>query len=317
MPSKFYPWDFKTVRPEILKARENGVFLFHSGDAELERFFLGRLRKRLDQDQQSYQIVMGGDLKADWLIETFTTQSLFFSQESLIILSAELLSKEVRNALKQLELADDPRFILLCVSGKLGNLDELTKEKHITHFALMMPPPWEEIKLLDYLASELSYPLPHLCRQYLLEAIDHTVADFVQAIRLLKLHCPDPLKLTASHWIELLPSKRLEQFQWGVLFAQKKKRFFHELAEKDLDDKELMIFFKFMQSYLLKMMDQSYLQKKKSPSKFDREIQTLALNWGEKELQGALHLFAELEILAKRKDPWLSTRLRQEYLKRV
>jgi len=58
------------------------------------------------------------------------------------------------------------------------------------------------------------------------------------------------------------------------------------------------------------MIDHSYVEKKRAPSKYDREIMALSKQWRENELLSALHLFGELEVKAKRKDEMLMNDLR-------
>jgi DNA polymerase III delta subunit len=316
VPSKFFPWDFRVHRPQILKNDDRGIISFMSLDPMLEGFFLNRLKAEFKLSGVHAHFMIGTDLSRDWIRENLQGSSLFFAHEPVVILCGETMSVDSKDALAQASQALSDRVVLLCSSKKNMALDERLKPHIAQELVLNLPPPWEMPKLLDYLADEFGYALAPKVKAYLLEAIEPTIALYCEAINRLKLDSPDPRALTIERAKDLIALKRVDSFEWAARFARKDVSFFHELLDRDPDYVELQLFFRFMQNYFLKMLDPSYLNKKKAPSKFDREIMAFKNQWKEPEIKRALHFFAELEILAKQKHPRLEARLRVEQLQR-
>lgn len=287
-----------------------------SADPLIEGHFLQRLKAGLKSRERVYQILVGADISKNWVKETFQGPSLFFDDEILIVLRAEDILLEGKQALLEAKEELESRQVLLCSTSKNMAQDERLKKCVAQDFSIIMPPPWDMPKLLDYLALEYNYPLPPAVRTFILDAVEPQVSDFSDAIITLQLESPDPQKLTLERARELIALKRWDYFQWAAQFARKDKRFFCELVSRGLSDKELLSFFRFMQTYLLKMLDPSYLIKKKGPSKFDREIEALAKQWLGPEIVKAMNLFSRLEKKAKEGHFLLETQLKTEHLQR-
>jgi hypothetical protein len=308
VPSKKWnPWDFKQVRPTVLHQNDRGVIGFCAQDSMIEHFFIERLKEEYRQRGASFKMLTGNDLTKNWIEQELLQPSLFFQEEVIIVLQAELINADAKALLAQSVELMSERTVLLCSWKKSLSLDERLKNVLSEDHVLMLPPPWDMPKLLDYLALEVDYILPPQVRHLVLDVIEPDVESFVDALLKLKQAASDPRELTlevARDWLSL---SRMDHFEWGARFAKKDKYFFRDL---ELFDRDLGHFFRFMQSYLMKMIDHSYVQKKRAPSKFDREIMALSKQWKKNELLSALHLFGELEVKAKRKDEMLWNDLR-------
>jgi DNA polymerase III delta subunit len=308
VPSKKWnPWDFKQVKPTITQPTDRGLIAFCAQDSMIEHFFIERLKEDHRQRGVVTKILTGSELTKHWIEQELLQPSLFFQAETLVVLQAEMMSAEAKSTLSAGASLLSDRLVLLCSWKKPLSLDERLKGALSQDHILMLPPPWEMPKLLDYLASEVEYVLPPQVRHLVLDVVEAEVVSFTDALIKLKQASPDPLLLTVETAREWLSLSRMDPFEWGARFAKKDKHFFRDL---ELFDHDLGHFFRFMQNYIMKMIDHSYVDKKRAPSKYDREIMALSRQWRENELLSALHLFGELEVKAKRKDEMLLNDLR-------
>lgn len=308
MPSKKWnPWDFKQVKPTIVSALERGVIGFCAQSSQIEHFFLERLKEDHRQRGIVLKMLTGHELSKHWIESELLQPSLFFQAETIIVLQAESINAEAKACLSQHASALNERLLVLCSWKKSLSLDDRLKNVISEDHVLQLPPPWEMPKLLDYLALEVNTILEPRVRHLVLDMIEPEVESYLDALIKLKQASEDPRLLSVEVAREWLSHSRMDPFEWGAKFAKKDKHFFRDLIEVDRD---LAYFFRFMQGYLMKMLDHSYVEKKRSPSKFDREIMALSKQWKNSEMLAALHLFGELEVKAKRKDEMLVNELR-------
>lgn len=289
---------------------------FFAQEAALETFFLDRFKAELRQRGQAYQIVLASEVSARWVEDNLIHRSLFFSEESLIILQAELLSPEAKAKMAEAQAGLGERVVLLTSPKKDLGKEAVLKDVLDLSLTLTLPPPWEVPKLLDYLATELSYPIAPKIRAYMLDVLDPTVEAFLAALWRLVHSFPNPEEIELELVRELIEKSRVDYYLLAARFARRERGFFDELMGMTIDTVSLGLFFRFMQTYLLKMLDSSYVEKKRSPSKYDRELMALAKGWRPDELIRAMHQFGELEVLAKERSDELEPRMVRLQLQR-
>lgn len=314
MPSKWPAWELRKARPDIVKTDQNGVVYFHAFDPYIEAFFTKRLRAAFRHSERELLILLGSELSSDWVEENLHQVGLFSSQESYLVLCAEEMSEEVKKTLSKAPLNLEQRALILCSWKGSESLDKLAKKIQADVVKVQSPPFWEYDKLLDYLADEMQMPLSFPIKSYLLEALAPTCDEFVEAIKMIKLHADEKGHIELAAVQELVRPGHLKRFELAESFAQKKKSFFDELLKLELADKELIEFFRFMQGHLLKMLDTSYAEKKKRLSKYDKALMAHSRLWKPDQLKRAIHHFSELEMMAKKKEKTLKEKMRQNYL---
>jgi len=104
---------------------------------------------------------------------------------------------------------------------------------------------------------------------------------------------------------------KFDTFLFARLWASKKhQNFFEKILPFVNDTLEMIKFFGFMQSHILKMADTSCLNEKSRRSKYAKEIELHSRMWTKDELRDEMRFFGECEILAKRKSSQLTNFLR-------
>lgn len=314
MPSKWPVWELRKTRPDIVTAGHEGAVYFQAYDPYIEAFFTQRFREAFKRQDRELLVLLGSEISTDWVEENLFQVGLFSSHESYLILCVEELSEEVKKKMASAELSLTGRSLVLC-SWKGGDpLDKMAKKMKAEVLKVQPPPFWEYDKLLDYLADEMSLPLSFPVKNYLLEALAPTCGEFLEAIKMIKLHADENGHVDLAHVQELIRPGHLKRFELAESFAQKKKNFFDELLKLELEEKELIEFFRFMQGHLLKMLDTSYANKKSRLSKYDKALMAHSRLWKPDQLKRAIHHFSELELMAKRKEKALKEKMRQNYL---
>lgn len=314
MPSKWPVWELRKTRPDIVSSAHEGALYFQAFDPYVEAFFTKRLRAAFRRNERELLILLGAEITSDWVEENLSQVGLFSSEESYLILCSEDLSEEVKKTIINAELDLKGRSLIFCSWKGSDSLEKMTKKMKAEALKVAPPPFWDYDKLLEYVADEMSYPLSYPVKNYLLEALAPSCSEFVEAVKTIKLHADENGHIELEEVQELIRPGHLKRFELAESFAQKKKNFFDELLKLELEEKELIEFFRFMQGHLLKMLDTSYAYKKNRLSKYDKALMAHSKLWKSDQLKRAIHHFSELEMMAKRKEKALKEKMRQNYL---
>ena len=146
---------------------------------------------------------------------------------------------------------------------------------------------------------------------YLTDAIPDNSGEIINALKTIKLNFGSS-QYNLLDVKKIIASTRLDQFKLASLFGKRNfLDFFRELEKLPLDTEDQIGFYRFMQGHLFKLMDISYIAKKPRPSKYDKEIQAHAALWDRPMLQKSIRSFAELEIEAKKKNPYIKDKVRE------
>lgn len=309
MSSKWRPWDFLKHHPEVIDKDKPSLTVLYCTDPFVERI----LRNKLDFKNwfgQSSLIISSIEFTPDWVEENVLTLSLFGGDQPICVLQGSHLSAQSKRFIIENDLNDTGRHLIVFMNGDKKFFNEWQKKGKGNFLEVEEPKFWEFGKLLTYFADEMSIRLPMNIQNYLLEAVPQKSSDMVNALKSIRLSFgTGPYNLEAIKTI--IPPTRLDQFKLASLLGAKKLvEFFRELEKLDMDFEDQMLFFKFLQGHLFKLVDTSYVDKKPRPSKYDKEILAHGALWDREELQKLIRSFSELEIEAKTKSPYIKEKVR-------
>ncbi|MFT6069764.1 MAG: DNA polymerase III delta subunit [Bacteriovoracaceae bacterium] len=309
MSSKWRPWDFLKHHPEVIDKDNPGLSVLYCSDPFVERI----LRNKIDFKNwfgQSALITSAMEFTPDWIEENILTLSLFGSDQPICVLQAGHLNAATKRFILENDLNDSGRHLIVFMNGDKKFFNEWQKKAKGSFLQVEEPMFWEFGKLLTYFADEMSMRLPMNVQNYLLEAVPQKSSDMVNALKSIRLSFgAGPYQLDQIKTI--IPPTRLDQFKLASLLGGKKLTlFYRELEKLQMDPEDQMLFFKFLQGHLLKLIDTSYVDKKPRPSKYDKEILAHGVLWEREELQKLIRSFSELEIDAKTKSPYIKEKVR-------
>ena len=297
-------WDF-TKKHRGWPAK--GLAGIQSFDAISEKLLLSRrfiLAKH-------WRTILGDELTITLLERSFQGYHLFPQDNHIQILHAEKIPTQTGEYLLQNSFTIKSGALLLAFAKESPLFKKLTQKNPDAFFKIESPKFWQADKLLDFLCQELQTPLPFIIKSYLIDALPMTTMDYVTALTRIKLHFPDPKSAEITQVKNIVTPCKLDQFALANLYARRKVIPFLKIVEKSNADFEALIsLFSFMQRHLLRLLDPSYIKHKTHPSKYDREVATHAKLWQPEEICRQMKLFGNLEILAKKRSVFLTTRLR-------
>jgi DNA polymerase III delta subunit len=309
MSSKWRPWDFLKHHPEVIEKDSPGLTVLYCTDPFVERI----LRNKINFKKwigQSALILSGLEFTPDWIDENILTLSLFGGDEPICVLQGGHLSAQSKHFILENDLNASGRHLIVFMNADKKFFNEWQKKGKGNFLEVEDPKFWEFGKLLTYFSDEMSMRLPMNIQNYLLEAVPQKSSDMVNALKSVRLSFgTGPYDLEQIKII--IPRARLDQFKLASLIGSKKLvEFFRELEKQQMDPEDQMLFFKFLQGHLFKLMDTSYIEKKPRPSKYDKEILAHGVLWEREELQKLIRIFGELEIDAKSKNPYIGQKIR-------
>ena len=227
------------------------------------------------------------------------------------------MEKRTQTFFREQEWSWGQRFGVMVFAPRSAFFEALKKEKKGQLFKIEAPRFWEGEKLWEFICQKMSVRFSPPVRRYLLDSLPHEVRDFIGVIKHLKLHFPDTGKITLEEIESIVEPSTLNSFELATVFNEKKFNVFFEFLWKThLDFDTLRSFFSFMQGHLGRLADPSYLQKKRTRSRYDKSIEFFSQKFNLEELRTYCRLFGELEILAKQKSLKLKGALRWEQLQK-
>ncbi|OUR96329.1 hypothetical protein A9Q84_08210 [Halobacteriovorax marinus] len=315
MPSsKWFPWDFQKSCPNTIDIKKPGLHAIQFCDEFISHILLENLPKELSENGALFK-VNAADLTPDWFEEKFLTMSLFGTQDSYLVIESHNLNAKTKKWLEENPFEITDKFLIFSFPKSSKIFDSFSKKLKGEFIKIEAPRFWEGMQHLEFICDYFDLSLPMNVKNYLLQSLENSSYEFYQAANLIQLYFPGGSHIKLEYIQKLIRSNKLDHFALASMFGTKRRAdFFNLLSSKELDFEQMRFLFNFMQGHLFKMMDTSYCDGKARLSKYDKEILSHSKAWGRDELQVELHLFGELEVEAKSKNPLLKNRLRLEYL---
>lgn len=300
MPSK---GRFTDLLNQVKWSSLGGVQCFLAHDPLVFQF----IKRKLQQDRE-LKVVFAEELSISWLEEKFIELSLFSSNESFFVYNAHLLSGDTLAFIEEKvspELVE--RALFLNFLGKASIKAKLQKRSFsVTEFEDVKF--WEYEKVIMFLASYFSMKIPSRAHSIILDQIENDLNSLYSFISQLSLYSREP---SLEQIQSLIQKDRIDLFELASHLSKKNlSQFYKELTfliENRFD--ELIGALSFLQGHLFKILDPSYMQKKKKLSQYDQQIQVASKQWTQAELFEKIKEFSEFLVLAKEKNNNLSSRV--------
>ena len=311
MFSSFFPWEFKNNFPTLLKEGVFGPYALSCYDPFLEKIFLNSIPSHFLEDGK-WVVLNPDEVTVDWLEDNLNSFDFFSSSQSYKVLMSENLSPTVQEYLLEKDLDWGNRYFLMSFQKENKFFDKLKKKAEVQSYKIKSPNFWDYDKLMKFLCEQMSIPLSFQVQRFLVETIPSEAAEYVHVLKQIAL-LGIPLKqVTVEHVKKEIHDHKFDNFLLARLWGSKRhEEFFKRLLPFSHDQVEMIKFFSFLQSHILKMCDLSYIEAKKTkPSKYDKEIEVHSKMWTGAELRDELRFFGQCEILAKQKSKELTQNLR-------
>ncbi len=313
MSSSFFPWELRANLPNLLKEKEFGLYALSCYDPFLEKIFLSTIPGHF-LGETGWSVLNPQDLGARWVEENLLTMDFFSVDQSYKVILAENLDPVVVEQLQSEKIDWQNRFFLLSFQKENKCFESLKKNKSVHTIKIKEPRFWEYSKLLKFLCEQTNVPIPYDVQNYIVDTVVNSPGDFLHDLKRLALSGIEPKSLSVKDAKNYITVGRLDQFELARLFSEKKHReFFLKLLALNNDYTALMLFFRFIQGHIIKLIDPSFIAAKARASKYDKQIEGHSRLWKEAELKDELRFFSRLEIMAKSK----SDQLNQEIKLRV
>ncbi|MGK0368123.1 MAG: hypothetical protein ACI9QD_001264 [Thermoproteota archaeon] len=313
MLSKWQVWDFFSAHPGALK-EFTGLSSFRFFDPLIVRIFKEKLQDNKNLPS-GFTSISGSTLTKEWIENNLISLSLFGNSDSYYIFQAEEIPKDSFEYILGDSLLLDDRFLTLSFNKDCPLWRKLSTKKYNSS-DIQGPKFWEFNILLDYLIDYYEIRLSYEAKNYILKFIDHSVVSFSNALNIIKLNYGDQKEISIQNIQSVIKPNKFDQFALAAEFAMKKYSLFYENVLKIGDDfNSLRSLFMFLQSHLIKIADTSYSSSKNRLTKYDKEVMSCSKLWKSEDLQEAIQLFGELEVMAKQKSQQLLFTLRRECLK--
>jgi len=310
MFSSFFPWEFKSNYPTLLKEGSFGLYAFSCYDPFLEKIFLNSVPEHF-LDGGKWSVVNAQEITVNWLEDNLKTLDFFSSGQSYKVLMSEILSTPVQDFLLNEDIDWGNRYFLLNFIKENKFFDKLKKKQEVHCYKIKTPNFWENDKLMKFICEQMSLPVSYRIQSYLVEHVPAGVAEYIHILKKLTFLGRPIQSLSIQDIQQELERDKFDTFLLARLWGSKKhQNFFEKILPFTNDFLEMIKFFGFMQSHILKMVDTSYMASKSRPSKYDREIELHSKIWDELELRDELKFFGKCELLAKQKSSQLRNLLR-------
>ena len=314
MFSSFFPWEFKNNFPNLLQEGKFGLYALSCYDPFLEKIYQNSVPGHFLEGGK-WSVLNPQDITVDWLENNINTLDFFSAGQSYKVLMSELLSPAVQEFLLSEEIDWGNRYFLLSFQKENKFFEKLKKKKEVHTYKIKTPNFWEYDKLMKFICDQMSLPLAYPVQSFLVEHTPPEPAEYIHILKKLSLLGKPINSLTIEDVKEEMDQDKFDNFGLARLWASKKhKSFFKKLLPFIHNQVEMIKFFGFMQSHILKMADTSYLAGKPRPSKYDKEIDLHSKLWSKAELRDEMKFFGNCEILAKQKSGELTQVLRGRLL---
>lgn len=315
MHSKLKIWDFFKSGPKLISNDGAGIIALYCYDP----MAFNLLKETIDYSlfsEEKLNVKVGQELTTTWFDDNFKTLGLFGNSDSFLVHNANELDSDIKDqVLNPAELLLDNRFFLLNFAKDDAFFKKLEKSEseHIQTIRIQAPAFWEDSDLINFLCMHLNVYLAEDAKQLIKEAIPFELSAYYHALSQIKLSHPEGMNLRVADIQDLIQTSRIDTFGLAELFSGKKmNQFYRKLDELVENDNDVIQFFYFLHSHLIKLYDPSYLAKKSKLSKYDKRIQQHAQLWDKEQISKAIQYIGELLTLTKSKDDFLSVKIRRD-----
>jgi hypothetical protein len=307
--SSWKPWDFVKGSPYLIQESKPGIYVFYLSDIFLGRILQNRLERAAFTSGKLTKLV-GADISADWLENTFLGLSLFGGDESYLVLGSETTSVQAIEYLSSTKLPMDDRFLIFFIFGAKYK-KEVWKKIEANHIKVEAPKFWEMQKLLHFMSSELNVRLDYASQKLILENVEHQCSEFYSVLQNLSVLYPNHNELTSEQVKPFIALGKIDKFELASLYGRKRfANVYESLVQNEVSFEEYHQVFSFFRSHFIKLSDPSYMKKKGKLSKYDQEILLLSKNWSGDEIEKEIVKISDFEILSKQKSTQLKAKLR-------
>lgn len=309
MLSKWQVWDFyHQVLPNIDPGFKAIIFF----DPWIEYKIIQEIKLK-----NHYNTIPSFEITRDWLEDRLLGLSLFGEADPIIITQAEHLNSTVKEFIKDYQNELENKEVILSFTKDDPFIKSIEKNKAMSVFKVEAPKFWESQKLLNFILEMEQVRLTEEAKSFLLDSVAHDCSNLFYYINLFKVNYGNE-KVEVATVKQYLSTTRLDQFALASMFnAKKKNQFVETFLKTKVNAKEAILFFGFMLSHVIKLMDSSYLENKNYKSKYDKEILAFAGNWSKEELKASFNFFERCQLLAKKDfpalEPYLKYDLEQSY----
>lgn len=305
MPSKKQSFEITAI-DKVIKSLSNldGIYHISVPDEFCAKIICDGLDKNIKK-------LWPNDFNLDFIEqELLAAGGLFGSNGPFVVIDAQEIKSQIFDTFNyNRELISDS--IIFITKGRLPK--SFPTETHA--LALSAPKPWHFAQYLDIFSHYFGFKTSPQLKNFIEKSVEATASNYFNCCHILSHHADEHGNVSVEKAKSLIKVKKLDFFDQTDLFNQHNlKRFFLNLLLVEDDYALYLDFFRSFQGHVSKVMDPSYLNSKKSPSKYDRGIQMANKKWELSELVNFQQKMINFEILAKSKDFWLRDLLRREYL---
>lgn len=251
-----------------------------------------------------WDLIYGKEITNDWIDQNLAALTLFMDEKPVAILDAMDIKQAVWDYLLE-SIDKSPKKIYMFSSGREDNKrTKVFQHNEGIHFlSLKAPAFWDFDKLAYSLFKNAGLSISSETAAFLIMRLGQDFFEIQNALRICQLNYPKHKELSFQEVEVLFTSSRfLDKFRLASLLSQKKMSlFFEEVISADVDFEEFKLFFSFMISHCVKIIDPGYTKHKEKISGYDREIIQAHKVWNFRQLDFMIEHFSSLLIKVKQK----------------
>lgn len=317
MPFDLNPWEIRDKSNQIFSEVKK-IYSFSFFDPFIERLAL-KVAWKSNFPLSGMINVWGDELDIDWVNSNLLNSGFFSIDDSYFVWNSEKISKHVTEFIRDnISSISVPKLVFSAAGGKNSFHDFSKKSPDIISVSVKRPSPWTWIKYVRFLEREIGVKMDDSAREYILESAQQNSGDIIPLLKMVKsLQQERALeKVTKNDIDNLTASRVVDKFKLVSFLGNKDFiEFYKQLLDSFDDINQLRELLRFAQSYLLKIVDPSYVEDKGTVSSFDREILTVAPSWELAMLDLELKHISMLEIMSKSNQYRVWEEIRLRYLK--
>ncbi|GEM_PF-6915782 len=317
MPFDLNPWEIRDKSNQIFSEVKK-IYSFSFFDPFIERLAL-KVAWKSNFPLSGMINVWGDELDIDWVSSNLLNSGFFSIDDAYFVWNSEKISKHVTEFIRDnISSISVPKLVFSAAGGKNSFHDFSKKSPDIISVSVKRPSPWTWIKYVRFLEREIGVKMDDSAREYILESAQQNSGDIIPLLKMVKsLQQERALeKVTKNDIDNLTASKVVDKFKLVSFLGNKNFiEFYKQLLDSFDDINQLRELLRFAQSYLLKIVDPSYVEDKGTVSSFDREILTVAPSWELAMLDLELKHISMLEIMSKSNQYRVWEEIRLRYLK--
>lgn len=303
-----YAWDvLERIKKDSPEDKLRGVY---SADPIVLKILTDGLK-----GNKVWKVFEGKKISKTFLEEQYSAYDLFEEENNILVLDGENIEKDFFSYFNDyIEGGADKVF--LYSSSKLEKNKKKFQEVPGAFYESKTNPFWKNRDFLNFFLDEKEIDLSPKVKEYVLDKVPFDSVSYYNLVNTLWIRLPDVLEATTDDIDDILNTRSMDVFQLADIFSRKSwLQFFSELQPLLGQYESLRSLFSFLQSHLLKIADPSYLEQKKTKTRYDEKIQRAASLWKFQEIEAWMQKLGDWEIEAKSKNSRLNLSLKAAYLK--